>query len=59
MNNKIINIIINSTETSKTPMLMPAFNGIFMMFKGSPFKDAKAVLELASVFILIPNHATP
>ena len=39
-------------------MLIPAFKGIFKILRGLPFNAAKAVLEFARVFILIPNQAT-
>ena len=57
-NNKIVNIKISSTDTKHTPIDIPAFKGIFKIFKGFPFKDTKAVLAFANVFILIPNQAT-
>ena len=57
-NNRITSIMINSIDTSKTPMLIPALRGIFKIFKGFPFSAVKAVLEFARVFILIPNQAT-
>ena len=57
-NNKIVNIKINSTDTRQTPIDIPAFKGIFKIFKGFPFNDENAVLALAKVFILIPNQAT-
>ena len=57
-NNKITSIKINSTETSKTPMLMPAFKGTFKQFKGFDFRAKNEVLAFANVFILIPNQAT-
>ena len=58
MNNKITNIKINSIDTNTTPIDIPAFKGKFKMFNGFPFNAVNAVLELANVFILIPNQAT-
>ena len=57
-NSKMISIIINSIDTSKTPMLIPALRGMLRMFSGFPLSAVNAVLEFASVFILIPNQAT-
>ena len=57
-NSKITSIMINSIDTSKTPILMPACSGMFKIFSGLPFKAVNAVLEFANVFILIPNQAT-
>ena len=34
------------------------FKGMLSMFNGLPFRAVNDVLEFASVFILIPNHAT-
>ena len=59
INNNMISIIISSTQISNTPMLIPDFKGIFTTCRGLDFKAAKAVRELAKVFILTPNHATP
>ena len=58
INSKITNIKINSIDTNTTPIDIPAFKGKFKIFKGLPFNAVNAVLELAKVFILIPNQAT-
>ena len=58
INNKIINININSTQINTTPMLIPASNGICSNFNGFLRKEANAIRALAKVFILIPNAAT-
>ena len=55
---KIISIIINSIDTSKTPMLIPALSGMFRILSGFPLRAVNAVLEFANVFILMPNQAT-
>jgi len=39
-------------------MLIPALRGISIVGYGFPFSPAKAVRELAYVFIRMPNHAT-
>ena len=58
ISNKITNIIINSIHTNITPMLIPAFKGIFKRLSGFFSNEANAIRELASVFIRIPKAAT-
>ena len=55
---KITSIKINSTQTSKTPILMPAFKGTLRQFRGLERSARNEVLAFARVFILIPNQAT-
>ncbi len=57
-NSKITSIMISSIETNKTPILIPALSGMPSMSIGLPLSAVNAVLEFASVFILIPNQAT-
>ena len=57
-NKSITSIIISSTDTSKTPILIPALSGMFKICSGLPLSAVNAVLEFASVFILMPNQAT-
>jgi len=57
-NIKIASIKINSREINTTPILIPAFKGIFNNLIGFLSRDAKAILAFAKVFILIPNQAT-
>ena len=45
-------------EIKTTPILIPAFKGIFKSLIGFLSNEAKAILEFAKVFILIPNQAT-
>ncbi len=54
----MMSIIISSREISTTPILIPAFRGMLSNLIGFLSKEAKAILELARVFILIPNQAT-
>ena len=50
----ITNIKNNSTQIKTTPILMPAFRGMLRSLRGCLFNEAKAILELARVFILMP-----
>jgi hypothetical protein len=59
MNSRIPSIMMSSTQISSTPMLMPAWSGISYTLSGLPVSDANAVRLFASVFMRIPNHATP
>ncbi len=49
----------SSIATSSRPTLMPDFSGISSVASGLPFSAEKAVRELATVLIRMPNHATP
>ena len=57
-NIKMISIIVSSSEISTTPILMPAVSGMLSSLMGFLSREANAILELASVFIRIPNQAT-
>lgn len=59
MKSNMINIRISSTEINKTHILIPAFKGIDTTCRGLDLRAANAVRELARVFILTPNRATP
>ena len=48
--------MISSTQTSITPILIPALNGILRSLRGFFSSEAKAIRELARVFIRIPNQ---
>ena len=56
---RMISIMISSTQTSRTPMLIPAFSGMLSSLMGLPSREAKAILLLARVFMRMPNQATP
>ncbi len=49
----------NSTLMSIMPTLMPAWSGMSYNGNGFPRRLAKAVRELASVLMRMPNQATP
>ena len=49
----------SSTLTRRSPTLIPDLKGMAITFRGLPRSDSNAVLELATVLILIPNQATP
>ena len=49
----------NSTATSSSPTLMPERSGMPTVASGLPFSAEKAVRELATVLMRMPNQATP
>ena len=49
----------NSMATSKRPTLMPDLSGMSRVASGLPLSAEKAVRELATVLMRMPNHATP
>src|SRR5580698_4762591 len=49
----------NSTATSSNPTLMPERSGMLKVPSGLPLRAEKAVRELATVLMRMPNHATP
>ena len=49
----------NSTATSSNPTLMPERRGMPSVANGLPFSAEKAVRELETVLMRMPNHATP
>src|SRR5437868_4861977 len=49
----------NSTATSRRPMLMPERNGMPSVASGFPLRAEKAVRELETVLMRMPNQATP
>jgi len=59
MKTRMMSIMMSSTQTSRTPMLMPAVSGMSSSFMGLPSREAKAMRALASVFMRMPNQATP
>src|SRR5476649_1789711 len=59
MNSRMQIMQDSSTQTSSSPMLMPACSGMKSVLSELPFSEANAARELAVVLIRIPNHATP
>ena len=49
----------NSTLTSSNPTLMPDFKGMSRVASALPRNAEKAVRELATVLMRMPNQATP
>ena len=49
----------NSTATSNRPTLMPERNGMPRVLNGLPLRAEKAVRELDTVLMRMPNQATP
>src|SRR5258708_21850088 len=49
----------NSTATSSKPTLIPERRGMPSVASGLPFRAEKAVRELETVLMRMPNHATP
>ena len=49
----------SSTLTSNSPTLMPERRGMQSVAKGLPLSAEKAVRELATVLMRMPNQATP
>ena len=49
----------NSTLTSSKPTLIPDLRGMRRVASGFPFSAEKAVRELATVLMRMPNQATP
>ena len=59
MNSRMASMKSSSTEMSIMPTLMPARSGMSHTGNASPFRPAKAVRELAKVFMRMPYQATP
>ncbi len=49
----------SSTQTSSRPTLMPERSGMPSVASALPLRAEKAVRELATVLIRMPNQATP
>jgi len=57
--NRMLIMKNNSTQTSSKPTLMPERSGMPRVASGSPLSAEKAVRELATVLMRMPNQATP
>ncbi|OPY10952.1 MAG: hypothetical protein A4E66_01456 [Syntrophus sp. PtaB.Bin001] len=49
----------SSMLTSSKPTLIPDLRQMSTILSGTPLREAKAALELATVLIRMPNQATP